>query len=71
MCTTMKPHFTALQKQRKDCETHKSEKSSIQGPLGLFLYLDRKTVLFQKVVVKNKLLDIHNAKHHLIQLKCL
>lgn len=48
MCTTMKPKFTALQEQRKDGETHKSEKSTIQDQEGPFLYLDRKIIFFFK-----------------------
>lgn len=50
MCTTMKPHFTAGQEQKKD-----GDKFSIQDPWGPFLYLDRKIVFFfKKVAVKNK-----------------
>lgn len=45
MCTTMKPHFTALQEQRKDGETHKSEKSSIQGPWGLSLFRQKNSLI--------------------------
>ena len=45
MCTTMKPHFTALQEQRKDGETHKSEKSSIQSPLGLSLFRQKNSLI--------------------------